>query len=54
MLSLPEESLSALNYSLIEECGFDVERIGKELTDKKILSQPLILDVINIFYILII
>ncbi len=38
ILSLPEESFSALSYALIEESGFDVERIGRELTEKKILS----------------
>jgi hypothetical protein len=34
---------------MLEECGFDVDRIGKELTEKRVLSSPLNFDVI-IYY----
>jgi TBCC domain-containing protein 1 len=47
-MPLPEETFGALHYLLIDECQFDVERMGKELSEKKILTQPLNLDVCNI------
>lgn len=44
ILPLPDEH-STLSYRLIDECQFDLDRMGKELTEKKVLSQPLNLDV---------
>ncbi len=32
---LPEE-FGIIDYSLIEECGYDIERMGREITDKKL------------------
>jgi hypothetical protein len=34
---LPEEQFGIIDYSLIEEMGFDIEKMGKEITDKKLL-----------------
>lgn len=38
---LPEEQFGAIEYPLVEESGFDLERMGREINDKKILSQPI-------------
>lgn len=47
-MPLPEETFGALNYQLIDECQFDTDRMGKELTEKKVLAQPLNLDVFDV------
>ena len=44
ILPLPDEH-STLSYRLIDECQYDLDRMGKELTEKRVLSQPLNLDV---------
>lgn len=40
-LSIPEEPFGCIDSQLILECNFDIERMSREITDKKVLSQPI-------------
>lgn len=43
--ALPEEPFSSIDSSLILECNFDIERMAKEITEKRILAQPMNMEV---------
>ena len=36
--TLPEQHFNCIDSSLIVDCNFDIDRMAKEITDKRILS----------------
>lgn len=44
---LPEKSFGAIDVSLIEECKFDIDRMAKEITQNRVLAQPIAPEVLN-------
>ncbi|CAD8060500.1 unnamed protein product [Paramecium sonneborni] len=38
---LPEQHFSSIDASLILNCNFDIDKMAKEITEKKILTQPI-------------